>query len=91
MRNTRINKAALRAFIHRKRSNALGLSIITAASAVITLLCALTGFARTRILLIITILLVLLCVVMMLRRGKGFRTLRFSKRLRKKKNPPEAE
>ena len=62
MLNIKLNKAALRSFIQRRKMNALGLLIITAASAVITLLCALTGFARTNILVIITVLLIALCL-----------------------------
>lgn len=89
MFNIKLNKAALRAFIQRRRINALGLSIITAFSTLITLLCALTGFARTNILVIITVLLIALCLVYLLRNRKGFRTMRM--RLRRKKVIPKEE
>ena len=89
MLNIKLNKAALRSFIQRRKMNALGLLIITAASAVITLLCALTGFARTNILVIITVLLIALCLSQLLCRRRGFRTLHF--RLHRKKIIPEEE
>ena len=89
MRKKKINKAVLKAFIQRKKMNALGLIVITAVSAFFTLLGALTGFARTDVLAIITVLMVLLCLVQMIKNGRGFRTLRTSKTLRKKKRDPE--
>lgn len=89
MLNIKLNKAVLRAFIQRRRINALGLLIITAVSAVSTLLCALTGFARTNILVIITVLLIALCLSQLLCRRKGFRTLHL--RLRRKKIVPEED
>ena len=89
MLNIKLNKAALRSFIQRRKMNALGLLIITAASAVITLLCALTGFARTNILVIITVLLIALCLSQLLCRRRSFRTLHF--RLHRKKIIPEEE
>lgn len=91
MPKAKINKAVLKAFIQRKKINTLGLVVITAASAVITLLCAMTGFARTDLLVIVTVLLVLLCLVQMVKNGRGFRTLRSSKGLRKKKRGPETD
>lgn len=85
MRKKKINKAQLKAFIQRKRINALGLIVITAASAAMTLLGALTGFERTNILAIITVMMILLCLLQMIKNGRGFRTLRHSKALRRKK------
>lgn len=85
MRKKRINKAVLKAFIQRRKINALGLIVITAASAIMTLLGALTGFSRTNILAIITVMMILLCLLQMIKNGRGFRTLRSSKKLRKKK------
>lgn len=82
----KINKAVLKSFIQRRKINALGLTIITAASAIITMLCAFTGFARTDILVIVTILLVALCLLQLIRNRKGFRTIRAAKGLRRKKN-----
>lgn len=91
MLKKKINKDVLKAFIHRRKINALGLIVITAVSACFTLLGALTGFSRTHILAIITVLMVLLCLVQMLKNGRGFRTLRTSKTLHKKKREQEAE
>ncbi len=91
MLKKKINKDMLKAFIQRRKINALGLIVITAVSAAFTLLGALTGFSRTNILAIITVLMVLLCLVQMLKNGRGFRTLRTSKTLRKKKREPETE
>lgn len=85
MRKKKINKAVLKAFIQRKKINALGLIVITAVSAVMTLLGALTGFARTDILAIITVMMIFLCLLQMIKNGRGFRTLRSSKTLHKKK------
>lgn len=91
MLKKKINKDVLKAFIQRRKINALGLIVITAVSAAFTLLGALTGFSRTNILAIITVLMVLLCLVQMLKNGRGFRTLRTSKTLFKKKRIPENE
>ena len=57
----------IKAFFIRRKINALGLLVITVMSAVITLLCAITDFARTDLLVVVTILLILLCF---LRRGR---------------------
>ncbi len=70
-----INRKKLAAFIQRRKINALGLTVITAASAVITLLCALTGFRHTDVLALVTIALVALCLVQYFRNRKGFRTM----------------
>lgn len=86
-----MNKAVLKAFIQRRKTNALGLLVITVASALITLLCALAGFARTDILVIVTVLLVLLCIVQMIKNGRGFRTIRAKKGLRRKKRTAAEE
>lgn len=91
MLKKKINKDVLKAFIQRRKINALGLIVITAVSAAFTLLGALTGFSRTNILAIITVLMVLLCLVQMLKNGRGFRTLCTSKTLRKKKREPETK
>ena len=91
MLKKKINKAVLKAFIQRRKINALGLIVITAASAIFTLLGALTGFARTDILAIITVLMILLCLLQMMKNGRGFRTLRFYKAMRKKKRDPQAD
>ena len=91
MLEKKINRAVLKAFIHRRKINALGLIVITAASAIFTLLGAITGFARTNILAIITVLLILLCLLQMVKNSRGFRTLRSSKALRKKRRELKTE
>ena len=91
MLKKQINKAVLKAFLPRRKINALGLIVITAASAIFTLLGALTGFARTDILAIITVLMILLCLLQMMKNGRGFRTLRSYKAMRKKKRDPQAD
>lgn len=72
----KINRERLKAFILRRRLNAFGLLTITAISAVITIICALTGFDRTDILVVVTALLVLLCFVQAFRMRSSFRTIR---------------
>ena len=91
MLKKKINTAVLKAFIQRRKINALGLIVITAASAIFTLLGALTGFARTNILAIVTVLMILLCLLQMMKNGRGFRTLHSAKGLRKKKRDPQAD
>ena len=91
MLKKKINKDVLKAFIQRKKINALGLIIITAISAVCTLLGAATNFHRTDILAIITAVMVLLCILQLIKNGRGFRTLRSSKPLHRKKREPKAE
>ena len=91
MLKKKINKAVLKAFIQRRKINALGLIVITAASAIFTLLGALTGFARTDILAIITVLVTLLCLLQMMTNGRRFRTVRSYNAMRKKKRDPQAD
>jgi len=71
-----INRERLKAFLLRRKLNAFGLLIITTLSAVITLICALTGFARTDILVVVTVLLVVLCFIQAWRMRRSFRTIR---------------
>jgi len=71
-----INRKRLAAFIQRRKINALGLTVITAASAIITLICSLTNFKHTDVLALVTIALVILCFVQYFRNRKGFRTMR---------------
>lgn len=80
----KLNKQILAAFIQRRKINALGLTVITAASAVITLICALTGFKHTDILVLVTIAMVALCFVQYFHNRKGFRTMPKFKGFRKK-------
>ena len=78
------NRKKLSAFIQRRKINALGLTVITGASAVITLLCALTDFKHTDVLVLVTSARVILCFVQYFRNRKGFRTMRRFKGLRRK-------
>ena len=91
MSGKKSNKDVLKAFLQRKRINALGLIVITAVSALFTLLGALKGFARTDVLAVITVLLVILCLVQIVKNGRGFRTLRTAGGLHKKKRDPQAD
>lgn len=81
----RFNKERLKAFIARRKINALGLSVITAASVLITLFCAMTGFKRTEILVIVTIALIALCLLQAFKNKKAFRTMKSFRGWRKKK------
>lgn len=80
----KLNKQVIKSFIARRKINALGLTLITAASAVITLICALTNFAHTDVIAIVTVALVLLCLVQSVKMRKAFRTIRKFKGWRKK-------
>ena len=81
----KFNKERLKAFIARRKINALGLTVITAASAIITLYCALTGFKRTDVLVFVTIALIVLCLIQAFKNKKAFRTMKSFKGWRKKK------
>ena len=70
------NRKRLAAFIQRRKINALGLTVITSSSAVITLICAMTGFAHTDVLVLVTIALIALCLIQYFRNRKGFKTMR---------------
>ena len=65
------NKEILRTFIQRRKINALALLSITLLCALITIVCAVTGFPRTDILGLVTILLVVLCFVQEIKLRKG--------------------
>ena len=78
------NRKRLAAFIQRRKINALGLTMITTASAIITLICALTGFKHTDVLALVTIALVILCFVQYFRNRRGFRTMQAFRGARKK-------
>lgn len=75
----------LKAFLLRRKANALGLLVLTALGAVVTLICALTGFARTDLLVLITALLVLLCFLQAYKLRKSFRTIHTKGMRRKRK------
>jgi len=81
----KFNRTSLKAFIARRKTNTLGLTIITAASALITLICAMTGFKRTNVLAVVTILLIALCLLQAFKYRKSFRTIKSFKGSRKKK------
>ena len=68
-----------KAFILQRKLNSLGLLVITMMSAIITLICALKGFARTDVLVIVTVLLVVLCFIQSFKLKKSFRTIRHFK------------
>ena len=75
----------LRAFLLRRKLNALGLLAITAGSLVITLIAGLCGFVRTDILALVALLLVVLCFVQGYRMRASFRTMRAFRGFRRKK------
>ena len=64
-----------KAFILQRKLNTLGLLVITLMSAIITLICALKGFARTDVLVIVTLLLIVLCFIQAFKLKKSFRTI----------------
>lgn len=80
------HKEKLKAFIQRRKANALGLLVITFSAALITALCALRGFARTDVLATITVLLVALCLIQEIKLRRAFRTIHAFKGVRKKKD-----
>ena len=80
----KINRSRVKEFILRRKLNAFGLLTITVMSAVITIRCALTGFAHTDILVMVTILLVVLCFIQALKMRRSFRTIKKFKGSRKK-------
>ena len=70
-----VNRKKLSAFIQRRKINALGLTVLTAASVIITLICAMTSFAHTDVLVLVTIALVVLCLIQYFKNRRGFRTM----------------
>ena len=81
-----LNRKKLAAFIQRRKLNALGLTVLTAASVIISLICALTGFKHTDVLVLASIALVVLCLLQYFKNRKGFRTMHTFRVSRKKKN-----
>ena len=80
------NKTSLRAFIQRRKINALTLLVITFLCAVITVICAVRGHAHTDVLCTVTILLVALCFIQEIKLRKSYRTMKsFKGSLKKKK------
>lgn len=84
------NRKRLAAFIQRRRINELGLTVITAASAIITLICAMTGFVHTDVLALVTIAMIILCLLQYFRNRKGFRTMHAFKGKRRSQQPVAA-
>jgi len=82
----KFNRNSLKAFIARRKTNALGITIITAASVLITLICAMTGFKHTDVLFIVSVLLVLLCLLQAFKYRRSFRTMKSFRGYRKKKS-----
>ena len=80
-----IHSEKLRAFIQRRRMNTIGLFMLTLLSLVLTILSALTGFPRTYILALVTVLLTLLSAVQILKLRSGFRTIRDFRGYRRRK------
>ena len=78
------NRKKFTEFMHRRKINALGLTVITAASVLITLFCALTNFAHTDVLVLATIAMIVLCLLQYFKNRKGFRTMHAFKGSRKK-------
>ena len=70
------NRKKFTAFIQRRRINALGLTVITAASVIISLICAMIDFEHTDILILASIAMVALCLLQYYKNRKGFRTMR---------------
>ncbi|MDO5378329.1 MAG: hypothetical protein Q4G52_08345 [Clostridia bacterium] len=86
----KFNREKLKAFVERRKINTFGLLAITAISAVITLVCALSGFARTDILTLVTIALILLCMMQMYKMRSSFRTIPSFKGSRKRRPKGDA-
>jgi len=80
-----LNKKSLRLFIQRRKINALTLLVLTFVAAVITIVCAVQGFPRTDILMMVTAALVVLCLIQEVKLRKGYRTIREFKGMRKRK------
>jgi len=83
----RFNKEKFKEIILRRKLNAFGLHAITVMSAVITLICALTGISSRKLDLLVwvTIALVLLCFIQTFKMRRSFRTIRSKSLHRKKK------
>lgn len=86
-----INRKKLGEFFLRRKMNFLSLLAVTLLSIVVTILCAVTGFIRDRIgmLVLIDVLLLILCVIQTLRMKSSFRTMKAFKGKRKKKKTEE--
>ena len=81
----RINRERIKAFVLRKKANFFGLLAITALSVVITLLASLSGFRRTGILAVVSVLLVFLCLLQLYKMRSSYRTMHSFRGFRKRK------
>ena len=81
-----MNKKSLRAFIQRRKINALTLLVLTFICAVVTIFCALIGHEHTDVLCIVTILLVVLCFIQEIKLRRSYRTMKSFKGSAKKKS-----
>ena len=86
----RFNKEKFRAFCLRRKINAFGLLTITVISAIVTLICAMTGISARKLDLLVwvTIALIALCFIQAFKMKKSFRTLSAKGLHRKKKKTP---
>ena len=82
----RINRERIKAFVLRKKANFFGLLAITALSVVITLLASLSGFRRTGILAVVSVLLVFLCLLQLYKMRSSYRTMHSFRGFRKRKD-----
>ena len=80
-----ISRERFKAFILRRKLNAFGLLVITLLSLITTIICALVGFKRTDVLVIVTILLIALCFVQRYKMRSSFRTIKSTRGFRRKK------
>lgn len=87
----RLNKEKLKAFISKRWINYMSLVTITLLCIVITVICLIAGFARSRVdlMIVVSVLLVLLCFVQAIRMKKSYRTIPSFKGSRKKKKREE--
>jgi Ca2+/Na+ antiporter len=79
-----MNRRHLKDFLARRKINTLGLFIITLISLIITVICVMTGFKRSNILIMVTVFLFALCVFFYFRKKKVYTTYKY--RRFKKKN-----
>lgn len=87
----KLNREKLRAFMLRRKLNTIGLLVITAISALITIICAIKGFGRTELLALVTVLLILLCILQEFKLRSSFRTIRAFKGFRRKQKNKESD
>lgn len=86
----RIDRERIRAFVLRRKANALGLTVITALSVLVTVVSALMRSSKTGIFAVVSMLLLLLCAVQSYRMRSSYRTMRSFRGFRKKKRSPES-